>query len=27
VSIMFIVKSNQEKAAIKALYQAFFEKW
>lgn len=25
VSVMFIVKSNQEKAAIKALYQAFFE--
>jgi aspartate kinase len=25
VSIMFIVKSDQEKAAIKAIYQAFFE--
>lgn len=25
VSVMFIVKSDQEKAAIKALYGAFFQ--
>ena len=27
VSVMFIVKSDQEKAAIKALYGAFFQDW
>ncbi len=25
VSIMFVVEKNQEKAAIRALYSAFFE--